>query len=136
MFANPIASYQQISRDADIRGSDPHRLIQLLFDGASAALDDAKAKLAENDVVGKSVAIAKAIAIISDGLAASLNLNTGGDLAQQLKALYEYMASRLVHANVHNDVAAIDEVRRLLDEIGGAWREMGQNLKAANGQTP
>lgn len=136
MFANPIASYQQVGRDADIRGSDPHRLIQLLFDGAGAALDDAKAKLAENDVVGKSTAIAKAIAIISDGLAASLNLSAGGELAQHLKALYEYMVSRLVHANINNDRAAIDEVQRLLEEIGGAWREMGQNLKASTGQTP
>lgn len=136
MFSNPIASYQQIGRDADIRGSDPHRLIQLLFDGAIAALADAKVKLAEKDIGGKSNAIVKAIAIISDGLSASLNLNAGGELAQHLKALYDYMVSRLVHANVHNDVAAIDEVQGLLDDIGGAWREMGQNLKATVGQNP
>ncbi|HEX5804456.1 MAG TPA: flagellar export chaperone FliS [Azospira sp.] len=136
MFSNPIASYQQISRDADIRGSDPHRLIQLLFDGAIAALEDAKVKIAEKDIGGKSDSIVKAITIISDGLSASLNLNGGGELAEHLKALYDYMVSRLVHANVHNDVTAIDEVKGLLDDIGGAWREMGQNLKATVGQTP
>lgn len=136
MFSNPIASYQQIDRDADIRGSDPHRLIQLLFDGAIAALDDAKVKIVAKDIGGKSNSIVKAIAIIADGLSASLNLNAGGELAQNLRALYDYMISRLVHANVHNDVAAIDEVRRLLDDIGSAWREMGQNQKAGTTHTP
>lgn len=129
MFSNPIAAYQQVDRDADIRGSDPHRLIQLLFDGALAALSDGKARLAAGDFAGKTNALVKAIAIICDGLSASLNLEEGGELAGNLKALYDYMTTRLVHANIHNDVPAINEVEHLLKEIGGAWREMGEQLR-------
>jgi flagellar protein FliS len=129
MFSNPIASYQQIDREADVRGSDPHRLIVLLFDGALAAVDQAEAKMAEKDIGGKSDAIVKAIEIINDGLAASLNFEGGGELAHNLKALYDYMTVRLIHANAKMDAAALREVRGLLGEIGGAWREMGENLK-------
>lgn len=136
MFSNPIATYQQVSHDTDVRGSDPHRLIVLLFDGALSALDEAEQRLAEEDTAGKSAAIAKAMAIISDGLAASLNLSAGGELALNLKALYEYMISRLVHANINNDSAAIREVRHLLDEIGGAWREIGLKSKDSANGTP
>lgn len=124
MFSNPIAAYQQIDREADIRGSDPHRLITLLFEGAIAALENAKPKVLEKDIVAKSRLITQAITIIHEGLRASLNLDEGGDLAQNLHALYGYMISRLTTANVKNDISAIDEVLRLLREIGGAWSEI------------
>lgn len=134
MFSNPIASYKQMDSEADIRGSDPHRLILLLFEGANVALDQAKTKMAINDYPGKSDAIVKAIAIIADGLSASLNVEAGGELAINLKAIYDYMIQRLIHANVHMDVPAVDEVQALLEEIGGAWREMGLNIKNGGGQ--
>lgn len=136
MFANPIASYRQIDVESDIRGADPHRLIVLLFDGAESALQQALVKLEADDIIGKSESLTKAIDIILSGLSASLNTEEGGDLAHNLKALYDYMVSRLVHANVHKDPAAIREVQRLLGEISGAWREMGENLRQGRAQNP
>jgi len=125
MFSSPIASYQQISIESDVRGADPHRLIVLLFDGAESALQQAQTRLAENDFKGKSDSILKAVDIISSGLSASLDIEQGGPLAQNLKALYEYMVSRLIQANIHKDSNAIREVQALLGEIASAWREIG-----------
>ncbi|MBU1364321.1 MAG: flagellar export chaperone FliS [Gammaproteobacteria bacterium] len=125
MFSSPIASYKQISIESDVRGADPHRLIVLLFDGAESALQQAQTRLAANDFKGKSDSLMKAIDIILSGLSASLDTEQGGDLAQNLKALYDYMASRLIHANVHKDANAIREVQGLLGEIASAWREIG-----------
>lgn len=129
MFSNPIASYQQVSLESDVRGADPHRLIVLLFDGAESALATALLQMEANDDHGKAVSLTKASSIILEGLAGSLNLNDGGDLAQNLHALYQYMVTRLVHANIHKDAAAVREVQGLLGEISGAWREMGQALR-------
>lgn len=129
MFSNPIASYQQVSLESDVRGADPHRLIVLLFDGAESALATALHQLETGDYPGKSVSLTKATSIILEGLAGSLNLKDGDDLAQNLYALYQYMVTRLVHANVHKDAAAIREVQGLLGEISGAWREMGETLR-------
>jgi len=136
MFINPIATYKQMDIESDVLGADPHRLIVLLFDGADSALKQALARLAANDFVGKSESIMKAIDIILDGLSSSLNLEEGGVLAQNLKALYGYMVSRLIHANIHKDSAAILEVQGLLNEISGAWKEMGQNLRQTGGRNP
>jgi flagellar protein FliS len=136
MFANPIASYRQIDVESDVRGADPHRLIVLLFDGAESALQQALVQLEANDFAGKSDSLMKAIDIILSGLSASLNTEEGGDLANNLKALYDYMVSRLIHANIHKDPAAIREVQRLLGEISGAWREMGENLRQGRAQNP
>ena len=129
MFSNPIAAYRQVDLESDIRGADPHRLIVLLFDGAESALRQALVQIETNDIVGKSTSLTKAIEIILSGLSASLNTDEGGELAHNLKALYDYMASRLMHANIRKDPVAIREVLHLLGEISGAWREMGVNLR-------
>jgi flagellar protein FliS len=129
MFSNPIAAYRQVDLESDIRGADPHRLIVLLFDGAESALRQALVQLEANDIIGKSASLTKAIEIILSGLSASLNTDEGGELAHNLKALYDYMASRLMHANIRKDTAAIREVLHLLGEISSAWREMGANVR-------
>lgn len=121
---NPIQSYQNVGFETDIRGSDPHRLIVLLFEGALSALDRAEAALAASNIQDKTNALTRAIEIILDGLGASLNLDEGGEVATNLKALYDYMASRLTHANFQNDLGAIQEVRGLLSEISEAWKEI------------
>ncbi|MFA7279762.1 MAG: flagellar export chaperone FliS [Sterolibacterium sp.] len=128
MFSSPITAYKQIDAESDIRGADPIRLITLLFDGAEAALAKAQSQLAANDLGGKSDSLTKAMTIIVEGLSASLSVAQGGELAERLKALYDYMVSRLVHANIHKDAAAIAEVQQLLGEIAGAWRELRPNL--------
>ena len=129
MFSNPIAAYRRMDLESDVLGADPHRLIVLLFDGAEAALARAQTCLAAKDINGKSDALVKAIEIINDGLAASLNTESGGELAGNLKALYDYMVSRLIHANAHMDPVAVSEVQKLLGEIAGAWRELGVKLR-------
>lgn len=134
MFSNPIASYQKVGREAEILGADPHRLIVLLFDGAEAALTKAQGCLSAQDVPGRSDALIKAIDIIASGLSSSLNLEQGGDLALNLKALYDYMVSRLIHANIHQDANAIAEVQKLLGELASAWREMGETSRMQLGQ--
>lgn len=133
MFSNPITAYKQIDLESEIRGADPHRLIILLFDGAESAMQQALYCLETNDIPGRSNALMKAIDIILSGLSTSLNVEEGGELAHNLKSLYDYMVSRLIHANVHQDAAAIREVQKLLSEISGAWREMGQNLRQSGG---
>lgn len=136
MFSDPITAYRKMDIESDVLGADPHRLIVLLFDGAEAALVRAQAALAAKDIPVKTESLVKAIEIINDGLSASLNLEASGDLAANLRALYDYMVNRLIHANIHQDAAAITEVQKLLGEISGAWREMGVALKQAQPQAP
>ncbi|WP_227780622.1 flagellar export chaperone FliS, partial [Hafnia paralvei] len=73
----------------------------------------------------KGQSITKAINIIDNGLKAGLNLEKGGELAENLAALYDYMVKRLLHANLHNDEATIQHVTDLLDNIADAWRQIG-----------
>lgn len=121
---NRAASYATISLETSVQGADPHRLIVLLFEGSRAAMVTAKHHMEAGNIPLKGQALSKAIDIISNGLRASLDMETGGDLAEKLAALYDYWCDRLMWANLHNDFAAIDEVLQLHEEIHSAWTEI------------
>lgn len=118
-------AYSKAGIEASVRDASPHKLISMLFDGAIVSVGMAKNHMRLNQIPAKGLAISKAIAIIDDGLKVSLDETAGGELAANLKSLYEYMSNRLLVANLKNDVDALDEVARLLTELKGAWDQIG-----------
>ncbi len=121
---NRAASYANVSLETSVQNADPHYLIVLLFEGSRAAMNEAKHHIEAGNIPAKGKALSKAIDIIANGLRASLDVKAGGDLAEKLGALYDYWVDRLLWANLHNDIAAIDEVLHLHEEIHSAWAEI------------
>ena len=121
---NPLSAYAEAGIAAKVQAASPHQLILLLFDGAATAIAVARLHIEQNDVAQRGKHISQAIDIISNGLRVSLDMEAGGQLAEQLSALYDYMCRRLIAANIGNDVVALDEVAHLLDEIHSAWKEI------------
>lgn len=128
---NPANAYAVLSTDSAVRSADPHRLVLLLFEGTENALALAKIHAEQGNATARGAAISKAIDIISNGLKASLDIQQGGELAERLAALYDYMVSRLLWANMKNDTPTLIEVQSLLGEIHEAWRmiEPGKQQK-------
>ncbi|HCI13463.1 MAG: flagellar export chaperone FliS [Gallionellales bacterium GWA2_60_142] len=121
-----IGAYQKVGVESAVTAADPHKLISMLYQGALLAISNAKNGILRKDIPAKGAAISKAIMIIDDGLNASLDKDVGGDLAKNLASLYEYMGNRLLNANLNNDIAALDEVARLLTELKEAWDAIRQ----------
>lgn len=128
-YQNGVSAYSQVGVETGVASADPHKLILMLFDGAILAVSMAKQHLAKHEVAAKGEAVSRAIDIIANGLKASLNVDVGGELAQRLVALYDYMCDRLLYANMQNNTKALDEVHDLLAEIKGAWEEIGTREK-------
>ncbi|HUL93820.1 MAG TPA: flagellar export chaperone FliS [Burkholderiales bacterium] len=120
-----LGAYRSASLDASIAGASPHQLIAMLFQGARTALARARAAMLQKNVAARGEAISKALAIIDDGLKASLDSEKGGDLAEKLHALYDYMIRQLTIAGLENNVAKVEEVDGLLAGIEDAWRQIG-----------
>lgn len=116
-----INAYNKVGIESNVAAADPHKLISMLFQGALLAIANAKNGILRKDIPAKGAAISKAIAIIGEGLNASLDRKAGGELAQNLSSLYDYMVRRLVGANLSNDIAALDEVAHLLADLKDAW---------------
>ena len=121
-------AYTQVVLETGVSDADPHKLILMLFDGALFSIATASAAIERNDIPGKGQAISKAIEIINDGLKISLDYEAGGELAERLGALYDYMTSRLLYANIHSSRPTLDEVGGLLRDIKGAWESIGTQV--------
>jgi len=117
---NALKQYAKVNVQSGVENASPHRLIQMLIDGALAKLSQAKGHLKNNDISKKGNDLSVAISIIG-GLRDSLDHDKGGAIAGNLEDLYAYMTYRIMEANLKNDSEMIDEVRGLLVEIKTAW---------------
>ncbi|MBS1207526.1 MAG: fliS [Proteobacteria bacterium] len=124
-------AYAQVGVESAVLSASPHQLVVLLFDGALSAMKKAAILIEQGDIPGKGRALSHAINIITNGLRAGLNHETGGEISANLDSLYDYMTRRLLQANLHNDLSAIDEVSKLLSNIADAWKEIGPNNQNA-----
>ncbi len=115
-----LRQYQTVNTQAQIGDASPHRLIQMLMEGGMSRLAQARGAMQHGQVAIKGELISKAIGIIG-GLREGLDLQQGGEVAANLDRLYEYMVSRLVEANLNNDVALVDEVAALLRNVKSGW---------------
>lgn len=124
------AAYARIAIESGVEGADPHRLILMLFEGALVATERARRAMLSRDARGKGESVSRAIQIIEQGLRASLDDSAGGELTQQLRALYDYILERLLFASARNDPAGLDEAARLLGQLRQAWEEMPASARA------
>ncbi|MDO9011751.1 MAG: flagellar export chaperone FliS [Gallionella sp.] len=125
-----ISAYNKVGVESGVTAADPHKLISMLYQGAMLAIANAKNGILRKDIAAKGKAISHAILIIDSGLNASLNKEVGGPLALNLSALYDYMSTRLLVANMNNDMEALDEVSRLLTDLKEAWDSIRQPTTA------
>jgi len=123
-------AYRNVGVESIVDSASPAKLVLMLYEGAIAALASAQQHMLQKNIAAKGEAISKAISIIDGGLKASLDLKVGGELAKNLADLYDYMGRRLLHANLKNDPAALDEVRQLLQQLRSAWETLAANTNA------
>jgi flagellar protein FliS len=122
-------AYAKVGIETGVISASPHKLIIMLYDGAITAINNAALHMRDHDIPAKGHSISKAIAIIENGLRASLDKKAGGDIAASLDALYEYMSNRLIQANLNNEIDGLTEVLNLLRDIGSASIAIGCQLK-------
>ncbi len=120
---NALAQYKKINTESALEGASPHRLIQMLMNGALDRLAQARGALQREDIPQKGLMLGKAVSILG-GLQASLDKNTNTEVAANLDRLYDYMQRRLLEANVKNDLTMVDEVVALLTPVKEAWDEI------------
>ena len=105
---------------------DQHQIIVLLYDGLLQEIARARGAVARQDVPGKCDAIARALRILEEGLISGLDMVDGGQIAQNLNALYNYCVHRLVLANSKSDDGLLQEVYSLIDPIAQGWKAIKQ----------
>jgi flagellar protein FliS len=120
--------YSSVKVQSSVEDASPHRLIQMLFEGALERIAQAKGAMQQNQIARKGELIGKAAAIVG-GLQGSLNDKEGGELAANLDDLYDYIIRRLSKANYDNDPEILDECGRLLGGLKTAWDAIAEEVR-------
>ncbi|SEI78304.1 flagellar protein FliS [Allopseudospirillum japonicum] len=118
--------YSDLNLQTEVENASPHRLIQMLFEGALRRIAEAKGAMQRQDIATKGTAINKAVGIIG-GLQEALNPEAAPnakELADNLNNLYDYAVRRLTEAHVQNSVEMLDEVAQLLSTVKSGWDEI------------
>jgi len=118
-----IQAYRKDSMKSDLASADPHRVIQLLMQGALEKLALGKGFIERSDWEGKANALTRAVEIIN-ALKDALDRDVNPELVDNLESLYEYMTIRIHEASVTKDVSIIEQVMGLLLQIKGAWDQI------------
>jgi flagellar protein FliS len=127
-----VKAYQSAGAHGQVAAADPHRLVQLLLEGALDRLALARGHLQAGRIAQKAETLSRAMAIV-DSLNGHLDLDRGGEVAANLRGLYDYATRRLLEANLRNDAAAIEEVAGLLREIKAGWDAIAPGAAAKIG---
>jgi len=121
---NAAKKYADVHTTSRLGEESPHKLIQMLMEGFLARVNSAKGAISRGDMDSKSIFISKAIGIVG-GLNEALDLEQGGELAINLRQLYEYINMVLLQASQENSVAKLEEVSGLMRDIKEAWDAIG-----------
>lgn len=116
-ISNPYQTYQQNS----VMTASPQELTLMLYTGCLKFIKLAKRAMMEKNFEGKNTNIIKAQMIIQE---LRSTLNTDIELSQGLEQMYEYLYTRLVDANMKNDVETLEEVEGYVVELRDTWKQV------------
>lgn len=124
MYANKgIQAYKKDSLRSDLASANPHRVIQLLMQGALERIALGKGCIERKDFMGKSTSLTRAIEIIN-ALRDALERDENPELVDNLDSLYLYMIEQISLAGAEMSTKRLDDVSGLILTIKEAWDQV------------
>lgn len=117
-YANQMKNY----RESQILNATPEQILIMLYDGAIRFCREAQAAMEVGDLRKQAEKISRAMAIVTE-FSNTLDREVGGNIAENLDALYAFMSRELVRANLEKDPSAVKIVESLLCDLRETWVE-------------
>ncbi|MCM3056237.1 MULTISPECIES: flagellar export chaperone FliS [Bacillaceae] len=115
--SNPYQAYQENS----VLTASPGDLTLMLYNGCLKFLNLAKKAIEEKNITEKNTNLQKAQNIINE-LMVTLNMDI--EISKQMMALYDFVRTKLIEANVKNDLASLEEAESIMIEFRDTWKEV------------
>jgi len=120
--------YKTVDLRSAVASASPHPLIAMLYDGALTALASAKGCILRKDIEGRAKYLNKANAIVL-GLRDFLDVEKGGEIAENLNRLYNYIVRGIIEANREQSADKAQELINLLLELKQGWMSMPLDIR-------
>ncbi|GAB6138170.1 flagellar export chaperone FliS [Halanaerobaculum tunisiense] len=124
MANNPYEKY----KNTQIETAAQEDLVLMLYKGAIKFINQAKLGLEDNDYETVNNRLNRTQAIVQE-LMTTLDMEAGGEIAENLEVLYDYMNRRLIEANVNKKAEPMDEVLDMFKELRDTWKEAMKKFK-------
>jgi flagellar protein FliS len=119
-----MSAYDQYQEN-QILSASPEKILLMLYDGAIRFTRQAIYGLEEENLTLFHQGIKKSMAIITE-FSNSLDHTIGGEIAESLDALYDFMIRELTKANLHKDIEKLRTVEELLVDLRATWGEAAE----------
>ena len=113
-----LSTYRHMS----VETASPGELVLMLYNESLRAMRDASAAMDRKDVGCSSKNLMKAQDIVLE-LRTSLNRSAGKEVASNLETMYEYVASRLIEANVKKEQVPLRDAMKVMGNLREGWQE-------------
>ena len=127
-MSNYGGNYQNAYKKASVNTLDQTKLIIMLYDGAIKNASFAVEHMKSGQIEKVHECLIKTKNIVTE-LMATLNMDRGGDIANNLQSLYSYMFSQLIEANMNKKTEPVVVVIDLLKELRAAWTQINSKKK-------
>jgi flagellar protein FliS len=129
VFDQGYDAYQQTATHAKAATADPYQLVLMLVDGLLDELARIEGHIEAKQYERKGKSVGKALQILG-GLDSALDMEQGGELAENLHRLYDYCGQQLFDVSVHHDIAKLHQVVKILSELKEGWQAMAREHAA------
>jgi flagellar protein FliS len=119
-----VNSYKSVGLETSVSQASPHHLVAMLFEALIQSLNATKEHLKNVNFEAKGQSVGRAVRILEEGLKAALDMKGGGEIAANLRSVYDYCIFRLTEANLRNDAGMIDEVIKIIRPIADGWSQI------------
>lgn len=113
--------------------ASPAKLVFMLYERAIGSLQEAIAAIESGDVEGRWRANNRAIEIISH-MWSTLDMDNGGEIAENLDRLFSFMLMRLTDVDLRNDPTPAKKVIELLLPLRDSWYDLAQGKQPAGAE--
>ena len=121
-MATPLPNPHQHYLKTQIETASQPKLLLMIFDAAVKKLHMSKKAIEQKEIEKAHIELTKLQRIFTE-LMVALDVKKGGELAENLLRVYDFVYHHLVKANIKQDSSLIDEVIPIVEDLQDGWHK-------------